>query len=287
MWSYSYINNTRRKVKFPCPGNVYIVPYSVKLSWWRSLLNRQKFPHQNFAITKFRYCMFYSYNLLTSVCHVMSAMESGVLRPITHVGRTLVKTRIHLKEMGLVYRRLYHRHRDQLLAVTLMCPVCWNKLNVLLLWIVIRIATKLRNSSTEIWNLKLLNLCEHVSYNPIIIQCKQKPNSIRQGFARQTFWHASFVKFRQTFPPSKFYAIRYRADFPVHLIYCYLKVQEIWNYTVHFLDKEISHFSNASFLVCRNSITCISHKTCTFLQRLLYSRASWSTSSSIIQWLFY
>ena len=38
---------------------------------------------------------------------------------------------------------------------------------------------------------------------------RTKPNSIRQSFARQTFWHASFVKFRQIFPPSKFYAIRY------------------------------------------------------------------------------
>ena len=29
------------------------------------MLNRQNFSHQNFALTKFRYCIFYSYNLLT------------------------------------------------------------------------------------------------------------------------------------------------------------------------------------------------------------------------------
>ena len=48
-------------------------------------------------------------------------------------------------------------------------------------------------------------------YNPTIIyfcQREQKPSSIRQRFARQTFLDASFIKFRQNFPPSKFYAIR-------------------------------------------------------------------------------
>ena len=47
-------------------------------------------------------------------------------RPITYVRRTLLKTEIHLKGksypiyLGHVYRRrLYHRYRDQLPAVTL------------------------------------------------------------------------------------------------------------------------------------------------------------------------
>ena len=49
-------------------------------------------------------------------------------------------------------------------------------------------------------------------YNPTIIyfyQREQKANLIHQSFARQTLWHTSFVKFCQTFPPSKFYAIQY------------------------------------------------------------------------------
>ena len=49
------------------------------------MLNRQNFSYQNFAFRKFRYCIFYSYNLLTWVCHVMS--RYGILKyfhPITH-----------------------------------------------------------------------------------------------------------------------------------------------------------------------------------------------------------
>ena len=49
------------------------------------MLIRQKFSYQKFAFRKFRYCIFYSYNLLTSVCHVM--LRRGMLkyfRPITH-----------------------------------------------------------------------------------------------------------------------------------------------------------------------------------------------------------
>ena len=32
------------------------------------VLNHQNFPYQNFALRKFRYCIFYGYNLLTWVC---------------------------------------------------------------------------------------------------------------------------------------------------------------------------------------------------------------------------
>ena len=123
--------------------------------------------------------------------------------PITHVGRTLHEDKDPPEGNGHVYQRLYHRH--QLPAVTLMYPVCWNKLNVLLLKFVIWIAMKLTPAQKyEIY--KFSTFANH--YNPTIIHCEQKPNSIRQSFARQTFWHASFVKFHQTFPPSKFYAIR-------------------------------------------------------------------------------
>ena len=46
--------------------------------------------------------------------------------------------------------------------------------------------------------------------NNLFLPARTKPNSIRQSFARQTFWNALFVKFRQTFPPSKFHAILQR-----------------------------------------------------------------------------
>ena len=49
------------------------------------MLNHQSFSYQNFALSKSQYCIFYGYNLLTWVCHVMSG--HGMLkyfRPITH-----------------------------------------------------------------------------------------------------------------------------------------------------------------------------------------------------------
>ena len=106
----------------------------------------------------------------------------------------------------------YHRHRDQLPTVALMYPVSWNKLNVLLLKIVLYEYEA--NSSTEMKFTSSQPSRAH--YNPTIIyfyQREQKPNSIRQSF-----WHASFVKFRQIFPPLKFYAIRYLANYL--LMYC-------------------------------------------------------------------
>ena len=51
----------------------------------KCMLNRQNFSYQNFARRKFWYYIFYGYNLLTRVCHVMSG--HGILkyfRPITH-----------------------------------------------------------------------------------------------------------------------------------------------------------------------------------------------------------
>ena len=42
------------------------------------MLNRQNFSYQNFALRNFRYCIFYGYNLLTWVCHVMSG--HGILK---------------------------------------------------------------------------------------------------------------------------------------------------------------------------------------------------------------
>ena len=83
--------------------------------------------HQNFALRKFQYCIFYDYNLLTLVCqglsHYVGTWNLEYFCPITHVRRTLLKTRIHLKEisysiyLGHVYQRLYHRHRDQFSAL--------------------------------------------------------------------------------------------------------------------------------------------------------------------------
>ena len=49
------------------------------------MLNRQSFPYQNFALRKSQYWIFYGYNLLTWVCHIM--LGHGMLkyfRPITH-----------------------------------------------------------------------------------------------------------------------------------------------------------------------------------------------------------
>ena len=54
------------------------------------MLNRQSFPYRNFALRKSQYCIFYGYNLLTWVCHVMSGhgiKGHGMLKyvhPITH-----------------------------------------------------------------------------------------------------------------------------------------------------------------------------------------------------------
>ena len=70
-----------------------------------------------------------SYNLLSwaglsgfvTLCRDMESWNTFIQLPIRC---TLLKTRIHLKErsypiyLGCIYRRLYHRHRDQLAAVT-------------------------------------------------------------------------------------------------------------------------------------------------------------------------
>ena len=48
----------------------------------------------------------------------------------------------------------------------------------------------------------------HCNSTIIFLPARTKPDSIRQSFARQTFLNASFVNFCQTFPPSKFCAIR-------------------------------------------------------------------------------
>ena len=79
------------------------------------MLNCQNFSYQNFALRKFWYCIFYGYNLVCLLRH-------GILkyfRPITHkIYAPEDKDPPEGKE--LPYRRLYHRHRDQLPAVTLM-----------------------------------------------------------------------------------------------------------------------------------------------------------------------
>ena len=51
------------------------------------MLNRQNFSYQNFALRKFWYCIFYGYNLLTSVCQICHIVSGhGILKyfcPIT------------------------------------------------------------------------------------------------------------------------------------------------------------------------------------------------------------
>ena len=105
--------------------------YSVKLWWWKSLTNLTnacwivKIFLPKFCTKKILVLHIKVYVRQASVCHVM--LGHGILkyfRPITHVRRTLLKTRIHLKErsypiyLGHIYQRLHHGHRDQLPAVT-------------------------------------------------------------------------------------------------------------------------------------------------------------------------
>ena len=95
--------------------------------FYECMLNRQNFSYQIFALKKFRYCLFYGYNLLTWVCQDLSRyvrdMESWNPFIRLPIRRMLLKTRIHLKVrsypiyLGYIYWRLYHRHRDQLPAV--------------------------------------------------------------------------------------------------------------------------------------------------------------------------
>ena len=55
----------------------------------KCMLNRQNLSYQNFALRKFRYCIFYGYHVLIWVCPGLShyIMGHGILRyfrPITH-----------------------------------------------------------------------------------------------------------------------------------------------------------------------------------------------------------
>ena len=80
----------------------------------------------------------------------------------------------------------------------------------------------------------------HYHMNPTIIyfyQHEQKPNSIWKSFARQTFWNVSFIKFRQTFPPSKFCAIRY-------MVYHTVKTLEVKNFGKFGKLKQFAKFSS-------------------------------------------
>ena len=92
------------------------------------MLNRQSFPYQNFALRKSQYCIFYGYNLLTWVCHVMSG--HGILkyfRPITHKKDAPEdKDPLEGKELcnlswaclAIFIESDPHRHRCQLLLAT-------------------------------------------------------------------------------------------------------------------------------------------------------------------------
>ena len=121
----------------------------------------------------------------------MSGHGSGVFCPIAHVRRTLLKTRIHLKDRSYpiyldhVYRRSYHRHCDQLPAVTQTIPTvlkqakhCFTK-NCYTNWLT-------PAQRYEIY--KFLTLASTLQFhNNLFLSMRAKFNSIRQSFARQTF----------------------------------------------------------------------------------------------------
>ena len=91
---------------------------------------------------------------------------------------------------------------------------------------------------------------------------RTKSNSIRQSLDHQTFWHASFVKFRQTYPPSKFYAIQYGFVWIIFLNVSLL-------YTIFYV-KQTAHV-NASNLLCfklKYSYSNILVPTCKFVSFL-------------------
>ena len=71
------------------------------------MLNRQNFSYQNIAFRKFRYYIFYGYNTnlslsgFVTLCRGMESWSTFIPLPIR---RTLLKTRIHLKEKsGPIY----------------------------------------------------------------------------------------------------------------------------------------------------------------------------------------
>ena len=116
------------------------IPYSVKLWWWKSLINLtiQNFSYQNLALRKFWYCIFYGYNLLTWVCPDL-LRYNGTWKWWNLEVRTFVLAIQYPKEgrswrQGSIWRKAVtqsiwaifievdtpHHHRDQLPAVTLM-----------------------------------------------------------------------------------------------------------------------------------------------------------------------
>ena len=93
----------------------------------KCMVNRRNVSYQNFALREFWYCIFYGYNLkLSGFVTLCWDMKSGVLsldypckkdapeNKDPPEGKKLPKC-----NLGHVYRRLYHRHRDKLPAVTL------------------------------------------------------------------------------------------------------------------------------------------------------------------------
>ena len=106
-------------------NNNYIIPYSIKIWRWKSLKNLMngcwiiklyptKILHlENFGIVYFTI----SYIVLTWVCHIMLGHAILKYFRLITISRTLMETRIHLKEisypihLGHIFRSLYWHHR--------------------------------------------------------------------------------------------------------------------------------------------------------------------------------
>ena len=116
--------------------------------------------------------------------------------------------------------------------------------------------TKLTQSSTEMWNLQVFNPHENIIiHNNLFYQREQKPNSIRQSFAHQTFWNASFVKFRQT---STVKVLRYTVlGFCISINSYMCPVESKWMINIRLIIRN-RHIVGlvCKVLICTNSVKC-------------------------------
>ena len=134
------------------------------------MLNHQFFSYQNFALRKFWYCIFYDYNLLTWVCQGLSSYVGTwnlkYFCPITHKkDAPEYKDPPEGKELpnllGLYLSKAIPSSSWSIAScnadVTMVLKQAKHSFST-------NCYTKLRNSSTEIWNLQVLNPCEHIVF---------------------------------------------------------------------------------------------------------------------------
>ena len=229
------------------------------------MLNRQNFSYQNFALRKFWYCIFYGYNLLTWVYHVMSG--HGILKyfcPITH---KMYAPEDKDPPEGKELPNLFGSYISKVIPSSSWSIASCNADVTRVLKQAKRSFTK--NCYTKLtpaqrWEIyKLSTLVSTLQFhNNLFLPTRTKPITQFVSFAHQTFWHVSFVKFRQTFPPSKFYAIWYGFVWIIFLNVSLL-------YTIFYL-KQTAHV-NASNLFCfklKYSYCNILVPTCNFLSFL-------------------